>query len=68
MSRFAGPYPNQVDLLQVKQLARLSLRDPQYVSVHENAEAPTPAKLEQVQQFWQPAATSKSGGCLVLHG
>ena len=35
--------------MQVKQLARLSLQDPQYISVHENADAPTPAKLEQVK-------------------
>lgn len=37
--------------VKVKQLARLSLVDPQYVSVHEEAKAPTPAKLEQVQLF-----------------
>ena len=38
----------------MKQLARLSLQDPQYISVHENAEAPTPAKLEQVCQPCKP--------------
>lgn len=42
--------------VQVKQLARLSLHDPQYISVHENAEAPTPAKLEQVDS---PSAFSR---------
>ena len=47
--------------LQVKQLARLSLQDPQYISVHENAEAPTPAKLEQVCTFIL-------GGCLRRSG
>ena len=33
----------------VKDLARLSLQDPMYVSVHENAIESTPAKLEQVK-------------------
>ena len=31
----------------VASLARLSLHDPEYVSVHEDAEAPTPTRLEQ---------------------
>ena len=31
----------------VSSLARLSLQDPEYVSVHANAEAPTPVRLEQ---------------------
>jgi ATP-dependent RNA helicase DDX10/DBP4 len=31
----------------VSDLARLSLKDPEYVSVHQDAEAPTPVKLEQ---------------------
>ncbi|KAL5010301.1 hypothetical protein ScPMuIL_012606 [Solemya velum] len=31
----------------VKDLARLSLKDPMYVSVHENAEHSTPSRLEQ---------------------
>ena len=34
--------------MQVKDLARLSLRDPEYVAVHADAEAPTPLKLRQV--------------------
>ena len=34
--------------MQVKDLARLSLRDPEYVAVHAEAEAPTPLKLRQV--------------------
>ena len=42
-------------MAQVKQLARLSLDNPEYVSVHENAEAPTPAKLEQVTSPHHPA-------------
>lgn len=33
----------------VKDLARLSLKDPMYVSVHEHAEHSTPARLEQVK-------------------
>jgi ATP-dependent RNA helicase DDX10/DBP4 len=32
----------------VKDLARLSLKDPEYLSVHADAEAATPHKLEQV--------------------
>lgn len=31
----------------VEALARLSLRDPEYLAVHEKAEAPTPVKLQQ---------------------
>jgi len=31
----------------VSDLARLSLKEPEYVSVHQDAEAPTPVKLEQ---------------------
>lgn len=34
--------------MQVKDLARLSLRDPEYVAVHADASAPTPLKLKQV--------------------
>jgi hypothetical protein len=34
---------------QVKDLARLSLREPEYLSVHEDAQAATPYKLEQVR-------------------
>ena len=34
--------------LQVKDLARLSLQNPEYVAVHADAEAPTPLKLRQV--------------------
>ena len=34
--------------VQVKDLARLSLRDPEYVAVHAEAQAPTPLKLRQV--------------------
>lgn len=34
--------------MQVKSLARLSLRDPEYISVHADAEASTPLKLQQV--------------------
>ena len=33
--------------LQVRDLARLSLRDPEYLAVHAEAGAPTPAKLQQ---------------------
>jgi ATP-dependent RNA helicase DDX10/DBP4 len=32
---------------QVRDLARLSLRDPEYLAVHAEAGAPTPAKLQQ---------------------
>ena len=32
----------------VKDLARLSLRDPTYIAVHAEAVAPTPVKLQQV--------------------
>lgn len=32
----------------VKDLARLSLKDPTYISVHAEAVAPTPVKLQQV--------------------
>ena len=42
-------------MTQVKQLGRLSLDNPEYVSVHENADAPTPAKLEQVTSPHHPA-------------
>ena len=31
----------------VEALARLSLRDPEYLAVHEKAEAPTPVRLQQ---------------------
>jgi superfamily II DNA/RNA helicase len=31
----------------VRDLARLSLRDPEYLAVHAEAGAPTPAKLQQ---------------------
>ncbi len=34
--------------LQVKDLVRLSLQDPQYIAVHAEASAPTPLKLQQV--------------------
>lgn len=34
----------------VRDLARLSLRDPTYISVHAEAVAPTPLKLQQV--YW----------------
>ena len=33
----------------VKDLARLSLRDPTYIAVHAEAVAPTPVKLQQVR-------------------
>ena len=36
------------DVRSVKDLARLSLKDPMYVSVHENAQHSTPTQLEQV--------------------
>ena len=35
----------------VKDLARLSLRDPTYIAIHAEAVAPTPLKLQQV---WAP--------------
>ena len=54
-------------ILQVKQLARLSLQDPQYVSVHENAEAPTPAKLEQARHLCLHRRLNLSAAsCIVL--
>ena len=34
---------------QVKALARLSLKDPEYIAVHADAAAPTPVKLRQVR-------------------
>lgn len=35
----------------IKDLARLSLNNPVYVSVHENAAHSTPTQLEQVSHF-----------------
>ena len=39
--------------MQVKDLVRLSLRDPEYIAVHAEAAAPTPLKLQQVRAFLQ---------------
>ena len=39
----------------VKDLARLSLRDPTYISIHAEAVAPTPLKLQQVPLLLSPA-------------
>lgn len=36
----------------VKDLARLSLKEPMYVSVHEHSAHSTPARLEQVLSLW----------------
>ena len=38
----------------VKDLARLSLKDPTYISVHAEAVAPTPVKLQQVECCFLP--------------
>lgn len=38
----------------VKDLARLSLKDPTYISVHAEAVAPTPVKLQQVKRCSLP--------------
>ena len=35
--------------MQVKDLVRLSLQDPEYIAVHAEASAPTPLKLQQVR-------------------
>ncbi len=42
----------------VKDLARLSLKDPTYISVHAEAIAPTPVKLQQVQCCSLPSSSS----------
>ncbi len=39
----------------VKDLARLSLKDPTYISVHAEAVAPTPVKLQQVRGAHHPS-------------
>ena len=43
----------------VKDLARLSLRDPEYIAVHAEAAAPTPVKLQQV--VWRLAEYTRPG-------
>ena len=47
----------------VKDLARLSLRDPTYIAVHAEAAAPTPVKLQQVHV---PAVCEACLACLHL--
>lgn len=37
-----------LSIWQVRDLARLSLQNPEYLAVHAEAGAPTPAKLQQV--------------------
>lgn len=44
----------------VKDLARLSLRDPTYISVHAEALAPTPIKLQQVDSHLRALSESSS--------
>lgn len=46
--------------VQVKDLVRLSLKDPEYIAVHAEASAPTPLKLQQVRRGWVSA-------CHMLH-
>lgn len=41
-------YSNVVSFRSVRDLARLSLKDPVYVSVHEHAKYSTPEQLRQV--------------------
>ena len=60
----------------VKDLARLSLKDPEYVSVHENAKFSTPAKLMQsyievgldrkIDVLWSFVKTHLKTKCLVF--
>jgi ATP-dependent RNA helicase DDX10/DBP4 len=65
----------------VKDLARLSLKDPEYVSVHAEAAAPTPLRLQQaymvcdlqqkVDILWSFIKThlkASGGGCWALPG
>ena len=42
----------------VKDLARLSLADPEYISAHAEAAAPTPLKLQQVGLGYHVAASA----------
>ena len=51
-----GPPPLRITpFFSAQDLARLSLRDPEYLSVHEAAVAPTPVKLQQAYMVVEPA-------------
>jgi hypothetical protein len=48
----------------VKDLARLSLRDPEYLAVHAEAAQPTPLRLQQVWHSKLQQAHSSVCACL----
>ncbi|KAH7947049.1 hypothetical protein HPB52_007480 [Rhipicephalus sanguineus] len=53
----------------VKDLARLSLKDPDYVSVHENAKFSTPEGLRQVKYVYRAFCRMRPGMTILeLHG
>ena len=58
MARKRGPVETEPEVgTQVRDLARLSLRNPEYVAVHAEASAPTPLKLKQARHPTARACT-----------